>query len=87
MSDYVPNGLTLNDGNWTLSGSTATYNTPIALTTGSSTTIAINFIVNGSVTGSLTNRAEISTDDGTDIDSTPDETDGNDVFSGDDNLS
>jgi uncharacterized repeat protein (TIGR01451 family) len=87
VSDYVPAGLTLNDGNWTLSGSTAIYNTPIALVTGSSTTIAINFIVNGSVTGSLTNRAEISTDDGTDIDSTPDETDGNDVFSGDDNLS
>ena len=43
--------------------------------------------MDGSVTGSLTNRAEISSDDGADIDSTPDEIDGNDAFSGDDNTS
>ena len=86
VSDYVPNGLTLNDGNWTLSGSTAIYNTPIALVTGGSQTISISFIVDGTLTGSLTNRAEISTDDGTDIDSTPDETNGNDTFSGDNNT-
>ena len=53
---------------------------------GASTTIDINFIVDGSVTGLITNRAEISSDDGSDVDSTPDETDGNDAFSGDDNL-
>ena len=86
ISDYIPNGLTLNDISWTASGSTATYNTTLNIATGSSQIIPISFTVNGSVTGSLINRAEISADNGTDIDSIPDETNGNDAFSGDDNL-
>jgi uncharacterized repeat protein (TIGR01451 family) len=80
VSDYIPSGLTLNDANWTVTGSTATLKTPIAsLAAGSSTTVDISFTVNAGVTGSLTNMAEISSaTGGTDVDSTPDNNPNND---------
>ncbi|WP_293682485.1 SdrD B-like domain-containing protein, partial [Spirosoma sp. 48-14] len=61
VTDYIPTGLTLNDGNWTASGSLATLNSVIAsLPAGQSTTRNIVFTVGAGVTGSLTNTAEIS---------------------------
>jgi hypothetical protein len=73
--------LNLNDTNRTASGTTLTYNTPLAITAGSSQTLSITTTVNGSVTGIITNRAEIHADNGDDIDSTTDQTQANDVFS------
>ena len=74
ISDNVPAGLTLADSNWTLNGSKATMKTPIVLlAAGQLTARDIVFKV-GSVTGSITNIAEISSaTGGTDKDSTPDD--------------
>ena len=74
VSDYIPTGLTLNDGNWTNTGGVATLNTVIAsLPAGQTVTRDITFTVSSSFTGSLTNTAEISSSTGgTDIDSSPD---------------
>ena len=93
--DYVPAGMTLNDPNWSLSGTTATLNTPIAtLAAGAQTTVTIKLKVNLNFTGStLVNTAEIKSAndaDGvpaTDIDSTPDSDPNNDTYSGNDNIS
>ncbi|RDB02255.1 DUF11 domain-containing protein, partial [Runella aurantiaca] len=46
VTDYIPAGLTLNDANWSVVGSTATLNTVIAsLAAGASTTRDITFVV------------------------------------------
>ena len=62
ISDYIPNGLTLIDGNWTESGGTATLVAPIAsLAAGASTQVTIDFTIDTDYTGtSLRNWAEIS---------------------------
>ena len=86
VTDYLPAWLTLNDANRTASGTTLTYNTPLAITAGSSQTLSITTTVNGSVTGTITNRAEIHADNGDDVDSTTDQTQANDVFSWDNNT-
>jgi len=86
ITDYLPAGLTLSDSNWTASGSILTYNTPLSIVAGSSQSISITTTVNGSLTGTITNRAEISSDNGVDIDSTTDQTQSNDAFSGDNNT-
>jgi hypothetical protein len=44
----------------------------LTIATGSSQVISISFTVTNAVTGTLTNRSEISVDDGNDVDSTPD---------------
>ncbi|WP_211221721.1 SdrD B-like domain-containing protein, partial [Spirosoma panaciterrae] len=77
VTDYIPTGLTLNDGSWTASGSKATLNSVIAsLPAGQSTTRNIVFTVGSGVTGSVTNTAEISSASNVpglpDKDSTPD---------------
>ena len=81
LTDYIPAGLTLNDPNWLLSGSTAILNTPIAsLAAGASTTRDIIFTVGADATGQLVNRAEISSaTGGVDFDSTPDNDADNDA--------
>ena len=94
LTDFVPNGLTLNDLRWTDNGDdTATLNTPIAaLAAGASTTVNITFTVDDNVSGTISNFAEISnaTDaDGnavTDIDSAPDAISDNDNFVTDDDT-
>ena len=94
LTDFVPNGLTLNDLGWTDNGDdTATLNTPIAaLAAGASTTVNITLTVDDNVSGTISNFAEISnaTDaDGnavTDIDSTPDAISDNDNFVTDDDT-
>jgi len=83
VSDYIPSGLTLNDGAWTEApAGTATINTPIAsLAAGASTMLTISLTIDPGVTDGtiLTNYAEISAADnaltggpGDDVDSTPD---------------
>ena len=87
VSDYIPAGLVLNDSNWTVSGSVVTYNTALSLAPGANTTITLTATIDGTVTGAITNWAEISSDDGSDIGSTPDTDMNNDIFSGDNNTS
>ncbi|WP_460906414.1 beta strand repeat-containing protein [Spirosoma areae] len=81
LVDLIPAGLTLNDANWTAAGNIATLNTPIAsLSAGASTTRNIIFTLNAGTSGAIVNRAEISSaQGGTDVDSSPDSTPGNDA--------
>ncbi|MCW1967362.1 MAG: carboxypeptidase regulatory-like domain-containing protein, partial [Anaerolineae bacterium] len=82
--DYIPAGLVLSDTNWTGNGVTATMNTPIASIAPSATvTVTIGFAIAPTATGTITNVAEIASaldtngSPVTDIDSTPDTTNGN----------
>ena len=85
VTDYVPTGLTLEDAAWTATAGKAALNTPIAtLAAGATTSVNITFKIDANFQGtSLKNSAEISgakDKDGnpaTDVDSTPDATDGN----------
>ena len=76
--DYIPNGLIPADPNWTILGSTATYNNAIAsLAPGASQSVNISFVIDPLFSStSITNFAEIkgaSNGSGlNDIDSTPD---------------
>jgi large repetitive protein len=79
LIDYIPAGLTLQDANWTLSGSNAVYNTPFSVPSGATVPVTISFLVNSSFTGGIIdNFVEISDARGpigqvmTDLDSTPD---------------
>ena len=84
ITDFIPDGMSLQDPNWTATGDTARYNTPISyLAAGEETAISITLQVDLDFLGtSLINVAEISAaDDDTDPtnappmdeDSTPDE--------------
>ena len=90
ISNYIPNGLVLNDPLWTLIPGTniAEYNFTNQLAKGDNITIPINFTVDANFTGStIINSAEITASYNTnitdingnplplvDIDSTPDDT-------------
>ncbi len=78
VTDYLPAGFVLNDSAWTdnLDGTATIAGGPLAA--GASTNVTITLTADSAVDGDLVNWAEISTDDGTDIDSTPDATQGND---------
>jgi len=82
VTDYIPSGMSLssNDNNgWSVSGSTATHTVS---TIASGGTYIINILLTISDTsspGDYVNYAEISDDDGDDIDSTPDSDNGNDA--------
>ena len=83
VSDYIPTGLTLNDANWTATAGVATLNTVIAsLPARQTVTRDITFKVGTSVTGTITNFAEISAASNAqnllDVDSTPDANSTND---------
>ncbi len=72
--DYTPSGLTLADGNWTVSGATAALNSPIPfIAPGTSETVTITFVIDAGTAGStLVNDAEISAaDDDTDPNNAP----------------
>lgn len=84
IQDIIPTGLTLNDSNWTLSGNRAISTFNGTLAPGASYGKDINFRVNDSVLGIVTNRAEITNDDGADIDSTPYNRNGYDAEDDDD---
>ncbi len=83
--DYMPTGLTLSDANWTASGSTATFDTPLSIQAGQSQMITISFIVDAGTVGTISNLAEISAandaagNPATDADSTPDTTNDDDL--------
>jgi hypothetical protein len=76
----LPAGFTLNDPNWSFngdatatSGGTATFSyTGPALAPGASTQIDIVLTADNPLAGDMINRVEISSDDGTDIDSIAD---------------
>ena len=76
VTDFFPAGFTLNDAAWTDNGTTATF-TGGPLAAGASTDINITMTA-GTATGDFVNWAEISSDDGNDIDSTPDANQAND---------
>ena len=78
VTDYLPAGFVLNDTAWTAGpGGTATFaGGPLAA--GASVDIDITLTAGLVLPGSYVNWAEISSDDGTDIDSTPDADQGND---------
>jgi uncharacterized repeat protein (TIGR01451 family) len=83
VTDYIPANMTLNAAlstGWTAAGANATYTIagPIAPAGTFSMDIVLT-VSNAATAGNLVNFAEISNDDGTDIDSTPDTTPGNDV--------
>jgi hypothetical protein len=52
--------------------------TVVSITAGNSVTLPISFTVNAQASGTVTNYAEISSDDGNDCDSTPDSDNTND---------
>lgn len=96
LVDYIPDGLVLNDSDWTANGDMATYNTPIEFIEDStSTTVSIDFTIDENFMGlSLTNTAEIKNADGDDnpgneapidSDSTPDMIN-DDIVGGDDEI-
>ena len=79
ISDYIPNGLSLNDAAWTENAGVATLITPIAsLATGQTVTREISFTINNDFEGTtIRNWAEISAAENVpnveDEDSTPDD--------------
>jgi len=83
ITDYIPEGLTLSDDPrnsiWSVNGSTATTIIP-SLAAGAATGLSIWLIIDPDYTGStIINYAEISEDNGNDIDSNPDNVLGNDA--------
>ena len=69
--------MTLEDSSWSLSGSQATR-TIASIPAGQNRTINITLKIGNNLSGSVINWAEISSDDGDDIDSTPDSNNNND---------
>ncbi len=78
VTDYIPVGFSLNDADWTAgAGNTATISGgPLAA--GASVDIEITLTADSVAPGDFVNWAEISSDDGDDVDSTPDANQGND---------
>jgi len=84
VTDYIPAGLTLNDGAWAQSGSNATATIAGPIAAGSSEIITITLTVTTTDAGDLVNSAEITSAEDVngnspeDVDSIADDTDGND---------
>ena len=82
ITDYIPSALELADDSWTLSGSNATRNIGM-LRAGEAKIFSINLRVREDAQdGTVINWAEISSDDGDDVDSTPDDNNNNDCHGG-----
>ena len=77
ITDYIPGGLTLSDSNWTQSGNKATR-VISSLSSGQSVVLPITFRIASDAPRTIKNVAEISSDDGNDCDSTPDQDNTND---------
>ena len=77
VTDFLPAGFTLNDAAWTDNGDDTATIAGGPLAAGASTDITITMTA-GTATGDFVNWAEISSDDGNDIDSTPDANQAND---------
>ncbi|HMA77850.1 MAG TPA: NEW3 domain-containing protein, partial [Candidatus Paceibacterota bacterium] len=88
ITDYIPSELTLNDADWTLSGSNASYTIAGPLSSGMQTTVDITMTLTASVASNteIENWSEISGAEDTngtmltDVDSTPDSDDTNDIY-------
>jgi len=85
VTDYVPAGLTLNDSDWSLFGGNATALVSGPIPAGGFEEVDITFTIDAGFSGAITNVTEISSaedDQGNpredDIDSTPDDDNGND---------
>ena len=78
VTDYFPAGFTLNDAAWTDNGDGTASITGGPLAAGDDVEIDITLTA-GTATGDFVNWAEISSDDGNDIDSTPDADQANDA--------
>ena len=90
VADHIPNGLTLDDSNWTASNGTAVINTPIPfIAVGQTETVTITFVINdGFMDASITNVAEIVDPNNElldDVDSDPDNDDGDQSEDDEDN--
>ena len=72
VTDFLPPGFVLNDPAWTDNGDGTAVFTGGALTAGDSVDIDITMAAATPSAGQVVNWAEISSDDGNDIDSTPD---------------
>jgi len=75
ITDYIPNGLTLNDDDWTMSGGNA-VRTITNIPAGENTPLSITFTIDSDAPKNIDNFAEISDDSGDDCDSNPDSTNG-----------
>ncbi len=61
VTDYIPDGLSLNDGNWTQTASNARRTIPGPIAPGESVSLSINFQIDyGYMGAAITNFAEIS---------------------------
>ena len=71
VTDHIPTGMTYVSGGWTVNGSDATQVIP-SLLQGQSVTLSITLQIDATFQGtSLVNKAEITEDDGDDVDSDP----------------
>jgi|GEM_PF-2950979 len=92
VSDYIPNGLTLNDANWSGTGSTVTTTVAGPILPGDNAMVDVTFTVTATFAGVIRNYAEISyaEDEGgnpqDDFDSFPDSDDSNDGIAQDDEI-
>jgi len=72
VTDYLPPGFTLNDAAWTDNGDGTATISGGPLVAGAPTDLTITMTASASGAGEVVNWAEISDDDGDDVDSTPD---------------
>ena len=87
ITDYIPDQLLLSDGDWTDNGDgTATIAIPWTVNPGESTTVEIDLLVDELAFWEIINWAEISNDDGDDVDSNPDSDPENDIYDDSDDV-
>ena len=79
ITDYIPVGLTLSDPDWSEVGNKATFDMT-SIEEGQISTVDITFSVDEDAPAEITNWAEISSDNGDDIDSNPDSNKENDCY-------
>jgi uncharacterized repeat protein (TIGR01451 family) len=75
VTDRIPAGFVLNDGAWTDNGDGTASRTGGPLLAGDSVDLTITMTAAGVPDGTHVNVAEITSDDGDDVDSTPDDDD------------
>ena len=78
VTDYLPAGFTLSDSAWSDNGDGTAEIIVSSIAVGEQVEIPITLTADGASTGSSVNWAEISADDGNDLDSTPNDDPGDD---------
>ena len=71
VTDHLPAGFVLNDGNWNDNADGTAYRTAGPLAPGESIDLPITVTADSAADGAHVNWAEISADDGDDVDSSP----------------